>query len=308
MYKSSARQRQPTETSILKLSLGVSCITAGIGVVFGLISESNAIILDGIASAISLISTWLSVIASRLVLKPENERFQFGYRHIEPLVNFVRSLIVVAVSLYAVLTAVVQIRQGGRSITDGWVLAYALVTLMVSALIYTYQMRYVARTGSTSIRLEAQEWWIDCLSSLGILAGYGVALWLEQRGFMRIAALIDPILVFSIVAITLPFPVKTLHQNLLDILLIAPDEEIQQKIRSTVAKVGSQYGFERFRLHTSQYGNSLDVEVNIIVDDSFVIPGVSYLDRIRQDIWEGLNMPSYRLWLVVCFVGDERWA
>lgn len=306
--KSSTQKLQHKETSLLKLSLSLSFVSAIIGILFGLITESNAVILDGISSTISLVSTWFSVIASRLVVKPENERFQFGYFHLDPLVNFVRSLIVIVVSLYAIATAVLQLIRGGESITSVWVLVYALISLSIAAATYVHLMRYAIQNQSTSIRLEAQEWLINCLLSLGVLVGFGVAFWLEQIGLNSQAALIDPLLVFFIVAITLPFPVKTLYKNLLNILLVAPDTKTQQRIHTAIQQVGDRHGFKRFRLHTAQHGDSLDIEVNIIVDDSFEIAGVSYLDRIRQEIWDALNMPPHRLWLVVCFVGDERWA
>ncbi len=61
---------------------------------WGLAIESDVVILNGIFSLVSLVGSVLYLVAARLVARPADRRFQYGYAHVEPLVNGVNALLV----------------------------------------------------------------------------------------------------------------------------------------------------------------------------------------------------------------------
>ena len=80
------------EQRTLRISIyGVLLVAAG-SIAWGLAIESDVVILNGIFSLFSLISGGLSLLAARLVVKPEDRRFPYGYSHLEPLVHSVNGL------------------------------------------------------------------------------------------------------------------------------------------------------------------------------------------------------------------------
>lgn len=73
------------EQRTLKLSIyGVVLMAVG-SVAYGLYLESDIVILNGIFSVLSLVAGGLRFLAAKLIVKPEDERFPYGYSHVEPL-------------------------------------------------------------------------------------------------------------------------------------------------------------------------------------------------------------------------------
>ncbi len=79
------------ERLALKLSLAGTVLLASLGIGYGLYVGSNAILLDGMFSFLSMGMTGLSLYTAYLVSKPDDRQFQFGYAHIEPLINVVNA-------------------------------------------------------------------------------------------------------------------------------------------------------------------------------------------------------------------------
>ena len=64
------------EQSLLKLSIAMTALVAGIGIVFGLWAGSQSIIFDGFFSLIDSLMTGVALIVSKLVKGEGSQRFQ----------------------------------------------------------------------------------------------------------------------------------------------------------------------------------------------------------------------------------------
>ncbi|MET0185122.1 MAG: cation transporter, partial [Achromobacter sp.] len=78
--------RHPTEQRVLTLSIWCTVALAMLGIIFGLLSGSQAIIFDGVFASIDAGMSILALVVSRLLLRSGSKRFQYGYWHLEPLV------------------------------------------------------------------------------------------------------------------------------------------------------------------------------------------------------------------------------
>jgi len=292
---------------VLGWSLGASTVAAAAGLLWGLSTGSGAILFDGLFSALTLLTTWLAFRATRLLGRPEDDRFQFGFRHLEPLVTALRALALALVCCSAVVGAVASLLRGGQSIDQPSVLAYAVFMLALAGVVYAWERRVLGRHPSVTLRLDAQEWLLSALLSLGILAGWGVAHALSKAGALRAAGLIDPILVLLVVAATVHVPLRVLPSAMRDILLIAPEEEVQARFRAVVGAEAAAHGFERWKLHLARLGEGFDVELNLLVAPGFSMPA-GELDRLRDRLAAGFALPPHRLWLTVTFTAEPRWT
>ena len=185
---------------VLGWSLGASAVSAVAGLVWGLSSGSGAILFDGLFSALSLLTLWLALRATRLLGRPEDDRFQFGFRHLEPLVVALRALALVLVCCSAVAASVASLLRGGQSLDQPSVLAFALFTLALAGGATAWERRVLRRHPSVTLQLDAQEWLLSALLSVGILVGWFSAHALEAAGHLREARLIDPVLVLVVAA------------------------------------------------------------------------------------------------------------
>ena len=94
---SGKKEASRIEQRTLRISIyGVVVVAVG-SIAYGLILESDVVILNGIFSLLSLIGAGLSLLAAKLVVQPENRRFPFGYSHLEPLVLSVNSFMVLLI-------------------------------------------------------------------------------------------------------------------------------------------------------------------------------------------------------------------
>src|SRR5260370_32897553 len=92
------------EQRMLRLSIGVTVVVSLFGVVFGLLSGSMSILFDGVFAAIDAAMSGLALFVSRLVSGDStNRRFQFGFRHIDPMVLAVHGRTLRRLCIYSVL-------------------------------------------------------------------------------------------------------------------------------------------------------------------------------------------------------------
>lgn len=85
-----------------------------LGFLFSVVTGSEAILLDGIFSSINAVIGFITLRVAALVQRPDDSRFQFGYASFEPLTNTIKGLIILVVCCFALVSAVVTVRSGGR--------------------------------------------------------------------------------------------------------------------------------------------------------------------------------------------------
>jgi predicted Co/Zn/Cd cation transporter (cation efflux family) len=288
---------------VLGWSLLASAISAGAGLLWGISSGSGAILFDGLFSALSLLTLWLALRATRLLGRPEDDRFQFGFRHLEPLVVAMRALALVLVCCSAVAASVASILRGGQSLDQPSVLAFAIFTMALAGAVFAWERRVLRRHPSATLQLDAQEW----LLSAGILGGWFLAHVLEEAGQARAARLIDPVLVLGVVAAVVHLPLRVLPGAVRDVLLIAPGPEVQGRFLAVVEAEAAAAGLPRWKLHLARLGEGFDVELNFLVPADHTMSAAA-LDAMRGRLEAGFGLPTHRLWLTVTFTAEPRWT
>jgi predicted Co/Zn/Cd cation transporter (cation efflux family) len=292
---------------VLAWSLWGSAVSAVAGLAWGVSSGSGAILFDGLFSALSLLTLWLALRATRLLGRPEDDRFQFGFRHLEPLVVSLRALALVLVGASAVAASVASILRGGQSLDQPSVLAFALFTLLLAGSMLVWERRVLRRSPSVTLQLDAQEWLLSALLSAGILGGWSLAHGLEEVGQERLARFIDPVLVLLVVAAVVRVPLAVLPGAMRDVLLIAPEPAVQERFRAVVEAEAAALGQPRWKLHLARLGEGFDVELNLLVAPEVALSAAE-LDRLRTRLEAGFGLPPHRLWLTVTITAEPRWS
>ncbi len=62
-----------------------------------------------------------------LVTRPDDDLFHFGYAAYEPMLNLTKGLLMGFVSLFALVSSIADAIQGGREVSAGWALIYAVI-------------------------------------------------------------------------------------------------------------------------------------------------------------------------------------
>ncbi|RWX54908.1 cation diffusion facilitator family transporter [Photobacterium chitinilyticum] len=294
------------ERLALKLSLVGTVLLASLGIGYGLYVGSNAILLDGMFSFLSMGMTGLSLYTAYLVSKPDDRQFQFGYAHIEPLINVVNGLLILMTCLFAFLSGVQTIVNGGHDIVLEHAIVYAVVSTVCCFAIY-FTETYIARSvESELVRVDSQEWLVDGILSAAILVGFIVVIIFDHLGYSQWNAYVDPILVSTLAIAASVLPIKVLRRNLREVLLVAPQDSVQRHVDRVIERLSRQYHFDDYTHHFAKTGRQYDLEVNILVkNDAYWT--TKRQDYIRQILWDELVDDLGDTWLSVTFTGQERW-
>ncbi|PSV44116.1 cation diffusion facilitator family transporter [Photobacterium indicum] len=294
------------ERMALKLSLAGTILVASLGIGYGLYVDSNAILLDGMFSLLSMGMTGLSLYTAFLVTKPDDKQFQFGYAHIEPLINVINGLLILITCLFAFISGVNTIIDGGHEIVLEHALIYAVLSTICCFGIYFVETSIAKSVDSELVKVDSQEWLVDGILSAAILVGFILVLIFDSMGYTRWNAYIDPILVSTLSIAASILPIKVLRRNLKEVLLVAPQNKAQRHVDRTIERLSKAYRFDGYTHHLAKTGRQYDLEINILVKDDSLWT-TKRQDHIRQIIWDELSDDLGETWLSVSFTGQERW-
>ena len=104
------------ERRAILLSIWGNLIAALLGLLFAFLTNSEAVLIDGVYSLISFAVALLSLRVSELVQRPDNDLYPFGYVAYEPLLNLSKGLLILLVDVFAVSTAATEFYRGGRPV------------------------------------------------------------------------------------------------------------------------------------------------------------------------------------------------
>jgi cation diffusion facilitator family transporter len=297
------------EQRTLLLSLGCVVTIALGSLAWGLAIESDVVILNGVFSLVSLIGSILYLAAARLVVRPADRRFQYGYAHVEPMVNGVNGLLVLVICIYAFINGVEGLRAGGSEVDAASVVWFGALTGIVSLAIGSYESWMARRLGSQLLRNDGREWLMDAAFSLVTLAGFAVLFVLPEPLRGQWARYADSALVALLALLFVPVPLGVLRQNLREMLHMADEDEvISARVETAMRAVRAEHDVASHTTHVAKVGRQHFIEVNVLVGPDFGPKTVPQLDQLRERIWQAVDRPVETAWVNITFTADPRWA
>lgn len=293
------------EQLVLKSSMYCALMLAILGIGFGVITKSSALLFDGIISLVSVALGALSVVTSRYIYREDDDVFQYGYVRFEPMVNLFKSLILLIVCAYAFISGLRDVLHGGYALDLGGAVAYSMCAFVLCFGVFAYTRHFSRTLDSELIRTDMTEWRIDCVMYFGSIVAF-LSVFLFDKGqthaFSRYidCGLLVVLSVFISVA-----PLKIFIANLKDLMMVAPPQ-LDSKITEIMESLSAAYGFKNYDTHVAKNGRFFMIEVNILTLGSSQI-SVAQIDSIRDYIMQNLNMPSYKIWLSVSLTANPKW-
>jgi cation diffusion facilitator family transporter len=297
------------EQHTLTLSLAAVAGVALLSLAWGVAIESDVVILNGVFSMVSLIGSVLYLTAARLVARPADRRFQYGYAHVEPLVTGANGLLVLVICVYAFINGVEGVRAGGGTVNAAGVVWFGAVTGAICLAVGTYEWSMASRTGSQLLRNDSREWLIDAAFSLVTLAGFAVVWVLEEPWRGLWARYADSALVALLALLFIPVPLGVLRQTMRELLHTADaDRELAERVATVLRRVASEHDVASHTTHVAKVGRASFIEANIVAGPRFALQTVATQDALRERIWNELGLEPERAWLSIIVTADPRWA
>lgn len=275
---------------------------------FALITNSDAILFDGIYSLIALCVAVLTLWVARLAERPDDDRFHFGYTAMEPALNLFKALFILVACVYAATEALGRLLAGGNEAEYGLAVVYGALATGGCLAVAALMQRSSRKHRSDLVRVESRTWFVDGLLSAAVLVGFALAWWLEQSAWARYAPLVDPLLLIGIVLCALPIPLGILRDSFREIINMAPPgpvvEEIEQRLLQTLRGVD----YDHVELRVTKRGRNTYLLVHVVVGEAFSIRTIAELDAIRRASEAALVAWNPQIVMDMLFVRDEKLA
>lgn len=295
------------EQILLKQSTFLMLAVAIAGIITGFVSGAQSILFDGFFSLIATFIKVLMLITARLIAKESNQRFQFGFWHLEPMVLLIEGSFLLLIAIYAFLNGVFGIINGGREIELGLVIVYAAVFTVVEFIYFFYVRHRNRQLKSTLIQFDNISWLVDAMLSAGLLVSFLTALLLKTQGYEKWAVYVDPLILILLALSMLAPSFKILGPALRDVLGMAPDQ-LDDKVRQVMDEAKVKHGFDDYLSYVQKHGRACFIEIHVVLPADYRLEGIGQLDRLREDISTKLGKADAARWLTISFTGDRKWT
>lgn len=298
------------EAKVLRFSILVMFMFALLGIIFGLLLQSEVIIFDGLFSLFSILLSYFTLLGSRFIHKKDHFNFPFGKEIIEPIIVLVQYTIVLLVLIYTFQSAVYTIIAGGNELQLGWVIMYvAISTLLVYLVVLKIRKFYNKDEYSTLVDAEIKSWEVTLTQSLGVLIGYilaQIAVWLS---FTNITPYIDPVILLIVVVVASKTPIIEIKNAMKEMIgMKSISDEFQKSIQVKLDDIVTMYGISKSYLRVQKRGSLLFIEIDFLVEKDFKYSKIADQDMIREKVEDSLQSVPYDLWLTIAFTSHRKWA
>lgn len=303
-------QLNPTadpERFALRLSLFGSAGAFCLAFVFMLLTRSGAIMLDGFYSLVTLSMSLLTLKVASLLRKGRSQQYQFGYYGFEPLINTIKGIIVLSVTLFAFVSAFESLLHGGRSLEVGNALIFAVISTTGCFTMALILRTFAKRLESPLLAVDARDWLVDAFISSAIAVAFAAAFLIRTTDWAWFLPYVDPLLVSCLAIAVIPIPVRTVIEGVNQLLAAAPDAELEAEIRNALHAVADDYPIQNLQLQMAQIGRALCVSIQVLVPSQFQVSHVKELDQIRHRFTTVIEDHHPYADIDICFTGDEQW-
>ena len=291
--------------SLIRSAFGY--LTFGLlGIVFAILTASNAILLDGIYSLVSFILALAALRVTRLIEFSGSSRFHFGFAQFEPILNMAKVGVILVIDIFAIFTATESLIYGGRELSSGIATIYGAATATLCILISRYQARTAERIGSPILKVDARGWFIDGMISSSVAFAFLVAFLIKDTSYSYAIPYIDPVLVYGVVLVTLPATLRSLRENFPQVFLAAPTESDHSQIEQIVAEGFTDLEHEKLIVRGLPLGRSLYVLVHVVLSKDCHSIETEAMDKAQRTILKNLLQLNSKTELDIVYTTDDK--
>lgn len=296
---------QKLEERLLWQSAALMTVVAVAGTFMGLLTHSYAILLDGIFSFVAVFIKFMMLATSKLTAKENSRMFQFGYWQFEPLVLIAEGSFTLILVVYAGVTALMSLINGGHEMDFGLAIWYGVFFSIVDTAYYFYVKRINKRLRSNLVRFDNVSWSIDAALATGLLLSFAIAKGLTYTEYAYYTRYVDPCIIILLTIQMVPSALNILIPSVKQILGVAPSN-LHNEVQSTMDDIMLKYGFRDYVSSVQQYGSMRIIDIDVLIRRSEAL-SVAQMDEIRTEIDEELGGRRVDKWLTVTFTARRRW-
>ncbi|MCM1012440.1 cation transporter [Brevibacterium sp. XM4083] len=301
-----------TEHQALKVSLAAILLVSVLGIGFGLVSGSFAILFDGVFSLMDAVMSIVSLtvaglisrsVTNRLSLRTQNA-FTMGFWHFEPIVLLINSVLMMGVAAYALFQAVSALLSGGRPVDFGPAVVYAAVVVLITAVMGTLEHRANRRIGSEFVAMDVKGWIMAGGVTGALLIAFIIGMLIDGTEAAWLMPYVDPAVLTVVAAVLIPVPLSTARRALAQVSLVTPPA-LRKDAEAVARDICAAEGFDDFRVYATAQGRARTIEIVFYVPRGLPARPLEDWDRIRDEAEARLGGDDPHAWITVSFTTKE---
>lgn len=156
---------------------------------------------------------------------------------IETAFVVVKGITMIAVTIGLIVNSMNILLSGGRIIEFCTVVWFELLAFILGIVVTIYLRKKNKNINSPIVTVEMQGWKMDSMISLGMTAAFFIPTFIPGAWFAQVIPYLDSLFTIVLSMIMLPVPIKTVIAGIRDLLLICPEEETVQEIKTLVEPI-----------------------------------------------------------------------
>lgn len=296
-----------SERGALLLSAGAALVLGAVGLAAALATGSGAILLDGLFNLCFFVTALLTLRVAVLLTRPDDERYPFGYLFFEPLINTVKGLLILGVSAFALVDAIVALATGGRAVSLGPAVLYAAFATGLCLAVMLALRRVRATVASPLVAADIENWTVNAAISGGVLAGFLLAAALHRGGWTAAAAHVDPAMVALVVLVSIVVPVRMAANGVTALLNRAPAPAVVAGMEAAARAALGDLAVQRVWVRAIQPGRTAYVTLHVLVPAGTALD-LAAQDRLRGAVIAALAARHAPVVVDVVFTAVEAYA
>lgn len=268
-----------------RLSFLVALLVLGLKGMAYLLTGSVALLSDALESTVNVAAALLALFAIRFAQRPPDETHPFGHTKAEYFSAVLEGVLVVVAALLIAQEALPRLLQPKTLEDLGPGLLVSLMASLLNGLLAWHLIRQGRLLRSPALTADGYHVLSDVLTSVGVLAGVGLAwatgLWV-----------LDPLLALLVAGNILLMGFRLVRQSvggLMDEGL--PPEEVG-RIRETIGKALGGRALEVHDLKTRKAGNRAFLEFHLVVPGGMTVEEAhrlcDELEKVLEESFPGL--------------------
>ncbi len=259
------------EKKVFIISCTGTIIFSTIGIFVFIVSNSQAVLLDGLFSLITALITLISIWVVSIASKKANDDFHYGLIQARPMLKLFKGIIIFGFIISAVLNSIDSIFSGGSVIPGEIIIIYALLSVIISIVIVFWIWLIGKKNKSSLIKLEIIQWFQDTAISFSVGFVFALPLIIKHPIISYISPYLDSGLVILIALIFSPSIIKIIATSGKELLLGSPSYEVRKIIREKINSICSLHDVQIKNIYMISTAGLFYIDVEYFVSDEFLI-------------------------------------
>ncbi len=263
------------------IGIGVNTALAIAKIVGGLLFASMAVIGDGIDSANDVGTYFITLIAARIMLRPPDPKFPYGYNRAEAIATKLLSFFIFFVGAQLVLNSTVDLWNGNQNhIPEFGAIVVTVISIFTKLVLAYWQMKEGKAINSKMLIANARNMRGDIALSVGVLVGVFCSYFFEQDWLDHAVGILVGLWILKVAF-------DLFKETSLELMDSIDDTEVYSKIIRAVQQVEGAENPHRLRVR--RLSNLLMIDLDIEVEPHLIMQethdiGLEVEDSIKQTL------------------------